>query len=67
MTPTEQALLDKHRRGEAITPQDQLPTIRCEEELNAFAIGLQERDALDGNMRIQVELRRRDLQKKDRK
>ena len=66
MTPSEQALLNKHRRGEPITPHDQLPTIRCEEELNAFVLGLQQRDALDGSLRIQIELRRRQLQKKDR-
>lgn len=56
--PSERAVLDKHRRGEAITPADTVATITTEAELEMYRIGLDQRGALDARAKNAIETRR---------
>lgn len=57
MTP-ERAILEKHRRGEAVTVSDTVRTITTEAELETFRHGLDQRGALDARAKNAIETRR---------
>ena len=48
-SPAVQRILDKHRRGEPITPEDQVQTIATLAELNAYREGLSAHGLLDND------------------
>jgi hypothetical protein len=47
ISPAVRRILDKHRRGEPITPADQVQTIATLAELNAYREGLSAQGLLD--------------------
>ncbi len=63
MTESERIILDKHRRGEHITPEDTCATISTQVELQEYRIGLQQRGALTSEAMGAIERRRAALQR----